>query len=148
MEKIHFSVSINAPRDDVWRVLWNDSSYREWTQAFSEGSYAETDNWKEGSKVRFLDGNGAGMLSMVAVNRPNEYMSFKHLGMLKDGVEDTESEEVKKWAGSMENYTLEESNGATSLKVDMDIAPEYKEYFEKTWPRALERVKALSEQDH
>jgi hypothetical protein len=148
MEKINFTVSINAPREDVWRVLWDDSSYREWTKAFSEGSYAETDNWKEGSQVRFLDGNGAGMVSMVAINRPNEYMSFKHMGMLKDGVEDTESEEVKKWAGSMENYTLDENNGTTTLKVEMDIAPEYKEYFEKTWPRALERVKILTEQDH
>ena len=146
MQKIHISTSINAPKEKVWKVLWDDSTYREWTGAFGEGSYAETDNWKEGSKVRFLAANGEGMVSMVAANRPNEHMSFKHLGMMKDGMEDTESDEVKKWSGAMENYTLEGTDGQTTLKIEMDIAPEHKEYFDKTWPRALDKVKILSEQ--
>ena len=73
-------------------------------------------------------------------------MSFKHLGMIKDGTEDTESEEVKKWAGAFENYTLEQTNGTTHLKVEMDMTPEHKEYFEKTWPIALDKVRYLSEQ--
>jgi len=147
MEKLNFSVNINAPKEKVWEVLWDDSSYREWTRVFNEGSHAETDNWKEGSRVKFLSADKQdGMLSEVAANRPNEYMSFRHLGVVKDGKEDTESEEVKQWAGSTENYTLEEDNGATKLKVDMDINDEYKEYFDKTWPKALDRVKTLSEQ--
>lgn len=146
MEKLTYTVSINAPKEKVWKVLFNDASYREWTSVFGEGSYAETDNWKEGSKVRFLAANGEGMSSMVAANRPNEFMSFKHLGMIKDGVEDTESEEVKKWAGALENYTLEDSNGSTTLKVEMDINHEFKEYFDKTWPNALDKIKTLTEQ--
>ena len=147
MEKLNFSVSINAPKEKVWKVLWDDSSYREWTRVFSEGSYAETDNWKEGSKVRFLSANATdGMVSEVAANRPYEYMSFRHLGIVKDGKDDMDSDEVKAWAGSTENYTLEENNGATNLKVDMDASNEFKEYFDKTWPRALDKVKTLSEQ--
>lgn len=146
MEKMNFSVSINAPKEKVWEVLWDDSSYREWTRVFHEGSHAETDNWKEGSKVKFLSADKQeGMLSEVAANRPNEYMSFRHLGMIKNGTEDTESDEVKKWAGSMENYTLEENDGATSLKVDIDMPAEFKDYFDKTWPQALDKVKLLSE---
>jgi hypothetical protein len=86
------------------------------------------------------------MLSLVEANKPNEYMAFKHLGMVKDGMEDTESEEVKKWSGAMETYKLEENNGSTSLKVELDITPEHKEYFDKTWPKALDKVKTLSEQ--
>ena len=146
MEKLNFSIGINAPREKVWDVLWDDSSYREWTSVFSEGSYAETDNWKEGSKVRFLGANGEGMSSLVAVNRPNEFMSFKHVGMINNGVEDNESDEVKKWAGATENYTLDGANGTTTLKVELDITPEHKEYFDKTWPKALDKVKTLSEQ--
>nr|MBA2421736.1 SRPBCC domain-containing protein [Chitinophagales bacterium] len=118
---------------------------RKWTGAFQEGSYAETDNWKEGSKVLFLDGKRNGMVSQVAANRPNEFMSFKHLGEVKDGVEDTTSEKVKQWTGGMENYTLKETNGVTELQVEMDITEEYKDYFANTWPKALEQVKALSE---
>ena len=145
MEKINFSTDINAPKEKVWEILWNLDSYKAWTTAFAEGSYAKTDNWKEGSKVLFLDPKGSGMVSMVAVNKPNEYMSFEHLGEVKDGVEDTTSDNVKAWAGSKENYTLKAVNGTTTLSIDMDITPEFKEMFEKMWPVALEKVKALAE---
>ena len=94
MDKMKFSTTINAPKEKVWKILWDDETYRKWTSVFSEGSYAQTD-WKEGSKVLFLDGKGSGMVSKIETSRPNEFMSFLHLGVVKDGVEDTESEEVK-----------------------------------------------------
>ena len=50
METLNFSININAPKEKVRKVLWDDSSYREWTSAFSEGSYAETDNRKKALK--------------------------------------------------------------------------------------------------
>ncbi|HVE60822.1 MAG TPA: SRPBCC domain-containing protein [Chitinophagaceae bacterium] len=146
MQKINFSTSINAPKEKVWNVLWDDASYRKWTSAFTEGSYAVTDNWKEGSEVKFLDPKGSGMISKVAANRPNEYMSFEHLGEIRDGVEDRDSEKIKEWAGAKENYTLKEVNGKTELKIDMDISEEYKDMFTDMWPKALEKVKELSEQ--
>jgi L-rhamnose mutarotase len=145
MQKINFSISINAPKEKVWKVLWNDDSYRKWTSAFAEGSYAVTDNWKEGTKVKFLDPKGSGMISKVAANRANEYMSFEHLGEIKDGVEDTNREKVKEWAGATENYTLKEKDGVTELSIDMDISDEYKDMFMQMWPKALEQVKILSE---
>lgn len=145
MQKLNFSTSINAPKEKVWDTLWNDATYRAWTSAFAEGSYAKTDNWKEGSKVLFLGPGGSGMVSMVAKNKPNEYMSFKHLGEVQGGIEDTTSEKIKGWAGAMENYTLKEENGKTTLSIDMDINDEFKEMFEKIWPKALEKVKELAE---
>ncbi len=144
MEKMNFSTSINAPKDKVWKTLWEDTSYRKWTSVFSEGSCAVTD-WQEGSKILFLDGKGSGMVSQIESIRPNEFMSFKHLGEVKNGVEDTDSEGVKAWAGAHENYTLKETNGITTLVVEMDIVEDFKDYFIKTWPKALEQVKALSE---
>src|SRR4051812_30230703 len=114
MEKINFSTSINAPKDKVWRTLWEDASYRKWTSFFMEGSCAVTD-WKEGSKILFVDGKGNGMVSQIESSNPYDYMSFKHLGVVKNGVEDTESEAVKAWAGAQENYTLKETNGTTTL---------------------------------
>ncbi|MFT3823127.1 MAG: SRPBCC domain-containing protein [Chitinophagaceae bacterium] len=146
MEKKEFTITIDAPKETVWQVLWNDGSYRKWTAVFSEGSRAETD-WKTGSKVLFLDAKNAGMVSVVAENRPNEYMSFKHLGFVKDGVEDLESEAVKKWAGATENYTLRSSNGSTELIVDMQITKEYMDYFSEIWPKALQLVKELAEKN-
>ena len=144
MEKQTFSITIDAPRGKVWDTLWKDESYRAWTSAFSENSHAETD-WQTGSKVLFLDGKGSGMVSTIAENRPNEYMSIRHLGMVKDGVEDTSSEEVKQWAGALENYTLKSDGGKTELVVDLDLNTDWVEYMQNTWPKALQRLKELAE---
>lgn len=141
MEKMHFETSIGASREKVWKILWDDATYREWTAVFAEGSRAETD-WKKGSKVLFTDGKGSGMVSKIADTIPNEFMSFQHLGMVKDGVEDLNNN----WSGALENYTLKGNNGNTELAVDIDIEESHKDYFMSTFPKALEKVKALAEQ--
>lgn len=145
MQKINFSATINAPKEKVWEILWNRDSYRSWTKVFSESSDVQTDNWKEGTKVIFGDNQGSGMVARVAANRPNEFMSFEHLGVMKDGVEDTTSDEVKNWAGAKENYTLREENGNTRLDVEMDITEEFKEFMETAWPKAMDKIKDLAE---
>ena len=146
MEKQEFRIMINGPREKVWQVLWEDASYREWTSVFAPGSWAKTD-WKKGSKVFFLDAENCGMVSSIAENIPNEYMSIEHLGYVKEGKEDFESPEVKQWAGAHENYTLKSVDGHTELVVDMDIAENHMDYFLKTWPKALEKVKELAEKN-
>jgi len=146
MEKQKFKIEINAPREKVWKTLWGNDSYPAWTSAFSEGSHVETD-WKKGSKALFLDGKNEGMVSTIAENKPNEFMSIKHLGMVKNGIEDTTSEKTKEWAGSLENYSLKEVKGKTELTVDMDVTDEYKDYFKETWPKALDKLKELSEKN-
>lgn len=145
---MQFAVDINATKEKVWNTLWDDDSYRKWTAVFAEGSYAVTDNWKEGSKVLFLDGKGNGMVSMVAGNRPYEYMSFVHKGEVKEGVEDMESEQVKQWEGMTENYTITATGNETGLLVEMEanMIAGFKDYFEKTWPLAMEKIKELAEE--
>ena len=144
---MEFNINIEASKEKVWMTLWNDQTYREWTSAFAEGSQAETD-WKKGSRVLFTDGKGSGMVSTIVENKPNEFMSIKHLGTIKNGVEDLDSEENKQWAGALENYTLLESGGKTVLHVELsglDIPKEFEDYFLQTWPKALDKLKALSE---
>ena len=147
MEKHTFKISIDAPREKVWDILWNHETYVEWTSVFSPGSRVETD-WKEGSKVLFLDGKGDGMVSTIVANKPNEFMSFKHLGEVHKGVEDTDSEKVQQWAGALENYTLKTVNGKTELTVEMDMTDEFKDYFLETWPKALEKLKSIVEKQN
>ncbi len=144
---MEYRININAPRERVWNTLWADDTYREWTAVFAEGSRAETD-WKKGSKVLFLDGKGQGMVSTIADNIPNEFMSIKHLGMVKDGIEDVDSEEARKWAGSFENYTLRATNEGTELTVTMEgatIPKDFEHYMAETWPGALDKLKVLCE---
>lgn len=145
MEKLKFDVILDATPMKVWDVLWNDASYREWTSVFSEGSHVQTD-WQEGSKALFLDGSGHGMVSQIHINKPNELMSFKHLGNYMNGVEDTSSAEVQKWSGALETYKLTPVDGdRTKLEVELDMNDEFKDYFMGVWPKAFEKIKALSE---
>jgi uncharacterized protein YndB with AHSA1/START domain len=145
MERQTFDIFIDAPREKVWDILWSKATYPEWTAAFSAGSRAET-TWQQGSKVLFMDANNEGMVATIVENRPNEFMSLKHLGTIKDGVEDLDTARTKEWAGAQENYTLKTVHGRTQLTVEMDITQEYKEYFKNTWPKALDKVKELAEQ--
>ena len=108
MKRINFTKHINASPEKVWDILWNDSTYRQWTNAFSEGSYAVSD-WKEGSAIQFLGPSGDGMFSKIDTLKPNEFMSFTHLGIMKEGVPQPEDETSKSWSGSKEMYTLKSS---------------------------------------
>lgn len=144
MERHQFKTTINVPRERVWEILWGNETYPQWTSAFAEGSAAETD-WKKGSKVLFLDGKGNGMISMIEESIPNEFMSFKHLGVIENGKENMDIAKEKGWQNAIENYTLKSVGNKTELTIDQDIEEEYKDYFLETWPKALEKLKALAE---
>lgn len=149
MEKLHASIFIQAPRAKVWETMLQDPTYSDWTTAFGAASRFEGD-WSEGSKILFLStdpetGDQMGMVSRIKENREHEFMSIEHLGIVKNGVEDTESEAAKEWSPAHENYTLVEADGGTNLAVDLDIKSEYKEMFEEMWGNALIRLKELCE---
>jgi hypothetical protein len=151
MQKIHQSIFINAPREKVWDTMFSDASYREWTTAFNPGSHF-VGNWEEvGSKMLFLgpsnieeDGE-SGMVSRIAESRKPEYVSIEHLGIVVNGIEDTTSDEAKKWAPAFENYTLNEKEGGTEVIVDMDIEDDQKHLFEEMWENALKKLKEVAE---
>ncbi len=149
MDKLHYEIFINATREKVWDTMLGDATYREWTKPFDAGSYFKGD-WSEGSKMLFIglgkDGEGdGGMVSRIKENRHPEFISIEHVGFLKNGVEDTTSDEVKKWTPSFENYTLIEQDSGTLVKIDLDAPDEYKAMFNEMWPKALEIVKELAE---
>jgi len=147
MEKLHFKIDINAPKEKVWDTMLDDNTYRKWTEPFMPGSYYKGD-WNKGSKILFLapgeKGEG-GMVSRIKENRKYEYISIENLGVVIDGKEDTTSDEVKGWAGALENYTFKEKDGKTELLVDMDSNEEYAEMINGMWPKALQKLKELSE---
>ncbi|MHA4893312.1 SRPBCC domain-containing protein [Pedobacter sp. PWIIR3] len=145
MRKQEYRVTIDATPEKVWNILIGEETYPMWTSVFAEGSQVETD-WQVGSKAIFGDGKGSGMVSIIDANIPNKFLSIRHIGELKDGVEDTESEKVKSWAGAHENYTLNTIEGKTEWLIEIDVNPEWEEHFNEVWPKALLKVKEMAEQ--
>lgn len=144
MKTLHYSTIINAPRKRVWETMLGPETFKAWTAEFAEGSYFEG-AWDEGQKIRFLIPDGSGMTSMIAANRPYEFVSIKHLGIVKDGVDDTESEAARSWSPACENYTFSDVGTSTGLKIDVEVTPEFEAYMENTWPKALAKLKTLCE---
>lgn len=128
--------------------MLDEDSYRVCTEAFTPGS-SYVGDWSKGSKILFLapdeSGNLSGMVSRIKENQQYRYISIEHIGIVQDGKEDTTSESVKTWAGALENYTFKETDGATELVVDLDTDEEYKDMFQNIWPKALQKLKELSE---
>jgi uncharacterized protein YndB with AHSA1/START domain len=148
MEKLSYSVKINAPVQDVWATMLNDATYREWTSAFNEGSYYEGD-WEAGSEIRFLgpdeEGSVGGMIATVEESRPNEFISLRYLGQFVDGAADTSSDEAKSFIGMHENYAFSESGGVTLVEVELDSEDEFTAMFNESWPVALAKLKEITE---
>ncbi|HSG52098.1 MAG TPA: VOC family protein [Rheinheimera sp.] len=146
VKTLQFSISIQAPVQTVWQRMFSDIGYRKWTSAFCEGSYFKG-SWQQGETIRFLSPSGDGMVSHIAEHKPLEFISIKHLGFIVDGKDDFTSDKVLSWAPAFENYRFIETSNGTRLEVEQEIAPEYEQYMLDTWPKALEKLKALCEQN-
>lgn len=144
MKKLEYQILIDASPVKVWDVLLGEKTYPQWTSPFSPDSRVETD-WQKGNRALFTDGSNNGMISEIAENIPAQYLSIRHLGSIINGVEDYDSEETKSWAGSHENYILRDAEGATELRIEIDVAESHIEMFDRMWPEALQKVKELSE---
>ena len=151
MKKINLETVINASREKVWDAIVNEPKYRRWTSAFGETSHFEG-GWNKGDTIRFLainkEGKKEGMVSEIAESNYPEYISIKHLGYIVNGIDDTTSEEIRKWAPAFENYTLEKvGEDKTLFKLEMDCIDEYYDLMMDLWPKAMDKLKEVSEKN-
>ena len=151
MKKLQFNIKVNAPVSNVYEAmlgLENKSTYEQWTSEFNPTSTYDG-SWTKGSKILFIGtddkGEKGGMVSEVVENIPDQYVSVRHYGLVKDDKEITEGPEVEKWAGGIENYTFEDNNGTTEITVDLDATEDFVEYMNQTFPKALEKLKEICE---
>ena len=151
MKKLQFKVSINAPVTRIYDFMLginSKSTYEQWTSLFNPTSTYEG-SWNKGSKILFvgIDENGkkGGMVSEIAENIPNRFVSIRHYGLLKDDKEITEGPDVEKWAGGFENYSFDENDGVTSVSVDVETTGDFVDYMNQTYPKALDKLKELCE---
>ena len=68
------------------------------------------------------------MVSKIVENIPNRFVSIQHYGLLKANKEITE-----------------ESNGTTTITVELDTTEDLLEFMNQTYPRALEKLKEICE---
>jgi hypothetical protein len=151
MKKLQFKVNINAPVAKVYDIMLglnNKSTYEQWTALFNPTSSYEG-TWDKGSKILFVGedekGEKGGMVSKIAENIPNQFVSIQHVGLLQGNKEITEGPDVEKWANGLENYSFTEKNGITKLTVDLDTTEEFLNYMNEAYPNALNKLKEICE---
>ena len=151
MKKVQFKVSINAPANKIYDFMLGIKSkltYEQWTSLFNPTSTYEG-SWDKGNKILFIGvdekGEKGGMVSKIAENIPNRFVSIQHYGIIKAEKEIREGPEVEKWANGFENYTFEENNGTTTVTVDLDTNEDFLEYMNQIYPKALDKLKELCE---
>ena len=52
---------------------------------------------------------------------------------------------MEEWAGLLENYSLSEQDGVTTVTVDSDTTAEYVDSLSATWAKALNKLKEIGE---
>lgn len=152
MQKLQFKKEINTSAQKVYETMLglnNKATYEYWTATFNPTSTYEG-SWNKGSKILFVgtDENGkkGGMVSEIVEHKSANFVSIRHYGFLDGDTEITTGEQVEKWAGGHENYSFQENNGITTVTVEMDTIDEYLDYFNNTYPKALDKLKEISEQ--
>ena len=149
MDKLHFTTRIDAPVHTVWRTMLDQSTYREWTRPFHDGSHY-VGSWELGRAIRFLapgdDGTLSGLVATVVQNRPEEFISLEYRGEVSGGIDDTTSAHARRFAGAHEDYSFSEADGVTTLVVEVDTDEAFTAMFAAQWPRALARLTELAEE--
>ena len=151
MQKLQFKIEISASAQKVYETmlgLKSKATYEYWVSPFSPSSTYEG-SWDQGSKILFIGldekGKRGGMVSEIEEHEPTQFVSIRHYGFLDGDTEITTGELVEKWAGSHENYSFEEKEGITCVTVEIDVVDEYLDYFNTTYPKALDKLKEISE---
>lgn len=151
MEKLQFRVKINAPVHKTYDYMLgisNKSTYEQWTSVFNATSTYEG-SWNKGDKILFIgvDANGekGGMVSRIAENIPNQFVSIQHYGLVKGNTEITDGPDVEKWANGFENYTFEANSDTTTVAVDLDTTADFIDYMNQSFPKALDKLKEICE---
>lgn len=144
MKELEYKIEISKPKETVWFTLWDDQSFKDWSNNIDEGTYMLGD-LIEGNEIQFISSvNGYGVTSLVSKLVPNEYILFKHASDTQNTGTETRD---KQWTGGSESYTLTENDGSTVLIIKSEIPDELVEIFNVSMPKALDRIKYLAEKD-
>ncbi|WP_158860061.1 SRPBCC domain-containing protein [Lunatibacter salilacus] len=145
---LYFTILINAPVNTVYSAMLE--KFSEWTAVFSPNSYY-VGSWEKGAAIRFLTkdekGSLVGMVSQIKEHLPGKLISIQHVGVVENGKELTEGPAAEVWKGALENYSFKETEQGTLVTVTQDTTDSYVDYFNKTYPEALVKLKEICERN-
>ncbi len=145
MQTIQHSIEINAPKENVWEVLWSDQTLRDWASIIDEGTYMDG-SLKAGNEINFISSvSGYGVVSKVEKIIPNKYVSFIQIADIRVGKDGSFEKRDPQWTGAKEIYEIEEIYDKVTLSLKQEVPDELVEYFKIKIPKALQRVKTLAE---
>jgi uncharacterized protein YndB with AHSA1/START domain len=78
MHTLKRTLEIDAPPNEVWRVLTTPELVREWASAYADGISIRT-SWREGEKVTWKEPSGATRAAgTVAAFKPERLLKFEY----------------------------------------------------------------------
>jgi uncharacterized protein YndB with AHSA1/START domain len=137
---IEKTVIIAAPATAVWELIVSPALAARWAEAFSEGTYVESD-FRAGSEVNWKDKDGnTGARGVVTARREMELLEVAFF--------DDVNPDLKQQPGQYkERYALSSEGGKTKLAISAGpLAEEHYKVHEPLWTAALEKIKSLAEQ--
>src|SRR5687768_4584167 len=137
---IEKTVNIAAPAAAVWELLVNPELAARWAEAFSEGTYVESD-FGQGSKVIWKDKEGnTGAKGVVMLRREMELLEVAFY-------DDVNADDHQPTGQYRERFALSSEKGKTRLSISAGPLPEeHYKIHEPLWTAALEKIKTLAEQ--
>ena len=148
MKRLNYTIEINAKPEEVFRAISAPESFQKWSSVFSPTSRYKGE-WKEGAEVEFQtteeNGEVCGLLTLIKAFVPYEYISIEYCAVVQNGEIIRSGPMVDPMKGGQENYRLTPKGQATILEVESDAMPDFEDFFEENWPKALDLIAQLAE---
>jgi uncharacterized protein YndB with AHSA1/START domain len=138
----NFTIFIKAPVKKVWDSLLEKESYKYWTSEFEPTSSYEGE-MKLGNIIKFKSEEGVGVIGKVV-----KFDKYKMIGFgfnLENDYKDNINSYQALIKEGVEEYYFEEKDGGTQLSIIVDNIEEWAKSMEKSWQKALLKLKELSE---
>ena len=93
-----------------------------------------------------MNDKGDGMCSVIENNIPNELMSFRHLGEVRNGIEQKMDKISNFWEGSLEIYKLTGTDKETELDIEIDVPELFENFMKEAFTQGILTIKEIAEE--
>lgn len=142
-----YSIEIDAPREVIWKLLVGRDSFGKWCEPFSPRPLFYEGEWALGQEIKYLtttkEGLRVGTIGTIDEYVPNSHSRCTFSGVVENGQETRGGD--SEWIGTREQYDLTGDSAPYTLTVVGDFTDDMVDFFDDTWPKALQALKALAE---